>query len=155
METAYFPMFVDISAMKILIAGGGKIAVRRVKTLILFAKDITVVAPEICPEMEELVCSGTVYWVAECYSQKFLAEKDMVLAATDNHEVNRKIVEDCREREKVEGRKILVNTADDKTQCDFFFPSIVQKDEIVVGINSGGRNPGKVSRTRKKVEEIL
>lgn len=153
METAYFPMFVDISTMKVLIVGGGKIAVRRVKTLLLFAKNITVVAPKICQEMEELVCSGAVYWIAKCYSPELLAEKDMVLAATDNHEVNRKMVQDCREREKTESRKILVNTADDKTQCDFYFPSIVKTDEIVIGINSGGTNPGKVRRTRKKLKK--
>lgn len=155
METTYFPIFMDISNMKILTVGGGRIAFRRVKTLLAFANDITVAAPEICPEMNELVQAGHIMWMENTYSADMLEGAGMVLAATDNHEVNRKIVADCRELEKKENRRILVNTADDKALCDFYFPSIVQKEEIVIGINSGGKNPGKVSRTRKQIEEIL
>lgn len=84
-----------------------------------------------------------------------LAGKDFVLAATNRREVNKKIFEDCRLLEAHEGRKILVNCADDKSHCDFFFPAVVQSDEITVGINSGGRNTKKVREIREKVEKVL
>lgn len=154
MGKEYFPMFLDISGLKIFIAGGGKIAARRIKTLLLFAQDITVAAPEACPEIEELAEAGRITWLAEEYSAGLLGGAELVLAATDDHEVNRRIVEDCRKLEQKENRRILVNTADDKSLCDFYFPSVVQDGEIVIGINSGGTNPGKVSRVRKKIEEI-
>lgn len=51
----YFPMFVDISTKRILVIGGGKIAARRVRTLLKFAEHIEVTAPEICDEMKDIL----------------------------------------------------------------------------------------------------
>lgn len=155
MESRYFPLFVDISEMKIFIAGGGRIAARRVKTLLDFSQDITVAAPVLCEEMKGFVGAEKVRWLSAAYTADMLAGADLVLAATDDPNVNREILRDCRELERGERRRILVNVADDKTLCDFYFPSIVQREEIVIGINSGGKNPGKVSRTRRKIEGLL
>lgn len=152
MEASYFPLFVDISNMNIFVAGGGKIAARRVNTLLAFTRNITVAAPEVCPAIRELAEAGRITWIEDPYSVGMLEGADIVLAATDDHGVNRKIVEDCRKIEAEEQHRILVNVADDKSLCDFYFPGIVQKDDIVIGINSGGKNPGKVSRIRKKIE---
>lgn len=155
MEKSYFPMFVDISDMQILVAGGGRIALRRVRTLLKFTEQIRVVAPLVCKEIEELVQMGAVIWSEARYDRKYLKGMDVVLAATDIHAVNQKIVEDCREIEKESGKRILVNTADDKTRCDFYFPSVIKEEEIVIGINSGGKNPGRVKQVRKKMEDLL
>lgn len=55
MSGYYFPMFVDISTKRILVIGGGKIAARRVRTLLKFAEHIEVTAPEICDEMKDIL----------------------------------------------------------------------------------------------------
>lgn len=154
MTAAYFPMFINIAKKKIRIIGGGTIAARRVKTLLKFAEDITVIAPEICPELEAIVDDGKVKWIPRKYHVQYLEHADLVLAATNQKEVNRQVVRDCRKAEQ-EGGQILVNVADDKSLCDFYFPAVVQQDEIVVGINSGGKDPGKVSRVRKAIEKLI
>ena len=76
-------------------------------------------------------------------------DADLVLAASDSREVNRAVHAECRER------GIPVNVADDKNLCDFYFPSVVMTEEVVVGINSGGTDPGKVKETRKSIEKTL
>ena len=152
MEKAYFPMFVDISEKEILIIGAGKIALRRVKTLLEFEARITLIAPEAEKELENLSAEGYVKWIRKLYQKSDITERErpfLVLAATDHAEINEEIVRLCREL------KICVNVADKKEMCDFFFPSIVKTEEVVIGINSGGANPGATKRTREKIEEWL
>ena len=144
----YFPLFVDISEKRILVAGAGKIAARRVETLSMFASRITVVAPYVCREIERLEQTGKICCMRRVFQDVDLEGKEIVLAATDREDVNLHIWEECKQR------KILVNICDRKELCDFYFPSIVQKEEVVIGLNSSGRSPGKVKEIRKKIENL-
>ena len=155
MAKAYFPMFVDISEIKIIVVGGGNIASRRIAALVMFASDITVIAPEVTNQIKELEASGKVRCICRAYQEGDLADADMVLAATDNRDVNTKVAADCRENESMTGRKIVLNVADDRFQCDFYFPSVIVRDEIVIGINSGGQDPAKVKRVRRRLQDEL
>ncbi len=155
MNTRYFPLFVDISGMKILVVGGGHVAARRIRTLLAFARDITVIAPEIHPDLQLLIREKKLRLHQECYTPSALEGADLVLAATDRREVNEAVVRDCREREKKEHRRILVNTADHQAACDFYFPSVILEDEVIVALNSGGRDPGKVKQMRQDLEAYL
>ncbi len=145
MNKSYFPMFVDLSEKKILVAGGGRIAARRVETLLLFAKHITVVSPKLCDTLAGLAGQGTVEYRKRCWREDDLAGCDIVLAATNDKAVNHRIWEAAT------ANGILVNVADDKSRCDFFFPAVVTCDDMVVGISSGGRDPGKVRKLREKI----
>ena len=146
----YFPMFIDISKWRILMVGGGKVAARRVESLTHFATDITVIAPEIEETLAQLTSEGKIRVLQRMFDETDLMEQEwnMVLAATDQPKLNEKIVLLCRER------NIPVNRADDKEMCDFFFPSIVEKDGVIIGINSGGEDPGKVKSMRKQIEAM-
>ena len=155
MEKAYFPMFVDISEMKIVAVGGGKIASRRVAVLTQFAGNITVIAPETTESLKELESAGKIHCVRRGYKEADIREADMVLAATNDKQLNHRILTDCRGVEQRRGRKILINVADDRSLCDFYFPSVITRDEIVIGINSSGNNPGKVKQLREKLEGEL
>lgn len=149
MMNPYFPMFVDISGKKIVVVGGGKIAQRRVETLLCFAKDILVVAPEITKEIRELYESARIQWVETPYHTEVLRDADMVLAATDDAQCNEQVVEDCHER------GILVNAAHKKELCDFYFPGIIQKENLVVGITSSGLSHSEVRQVREQIENTL
>lgn len=155
MEEAYFPLFVNLQNKKILVAGGGTIAARRVETLCSFSGNITVVAPEMKDSLVNLEKEGKIHCKLREYKKEDILGADIVLAATNNKEVNRKIAKDCHEAEYESGNSILVNVADDRTLCDFYFPAVIQKDEIVIGINSGGNSPGKVKKIRIELEEEL
>lgn len=149
MERPYFPMFVDLTGKKVLTVGGGKIALRRVKTLLRFGVKIRVIAPELCGELADLERQERICVEQRKYRNGDAEGADLVLAASDSREVNRAVHAECRER------GIPVNVADDKNLCDFYFPSVVMTEEVVVGINSGGTDPGKVKETRKIIEKTL
>lgn len=155
MKTCFFPVFLDISERNILVVGGGKIASRRIHTLLEFSSNITIVAPEIGQELEQLAEVGAVTWIVDQYAQKYLQNKDMVIAATNDREVNHQIQRDCKDLEKEENKHILISVIDDRDLCDFYFPSIVKKEHMVIGINSGGTSPKETKQVRKQIESVL
>lgn len=155
MDKKYFPLFMDISEKKIVVIGGGVIATRRVNTLMQFTTRIEVVAPEVTLELEQLMEAGQIVWLCETYHPQQIAGADMVIAATNRPEVNHQVKKDCEALMKQEGRQIFVSVIDNRELCDFYFPSIVQSGETVIGINSGGAFPGETKKLRKRIEEAL
>ena len=125
------------------------------KTLTEFCKHITVVAPKISPDLLELVKQEKIKWRHEEYHKEVIWDADMVFAATNRPEVNRKIKKDCLLIKIETGKRILFNAIDSKEACDFYFPAIVQTDEMVVGINSSGRNPRMTKYVREEIEKLL
>ena len=142
-------MFIDLTDKKILVAGGGTIALRRIRTLLKFRADIRVIAPELCEELAQLEEEGKIAAERREYRTPDIDGVQIVLAATDDHEVNRRIWEECR------AAGVTVNVADDRSLCDFYFPSIVMTEDTVIGINCGGMDHAKVKETRIKIEEMF
>ena len=97
----YFPMFIDLSDKNIVVAGGGNIATRRVKTLLKFTRNITVVATKVTQELMDLGKAGTVNLHIRPVKRSDFASAYMVIAATNDWKLNDEIHRVCRE----EGRR--------------------------------------------------
>lgn len=145
----YFPMFVDLSGKKIVTVGGGTIAARRVKTLCTFAEDITVIAPDISEELQEMERFGQIRIVRRPVRLEDIESADLVLAATNDHALNERLYAHCR----VKG--ICVNVASDKEKCDFFFPGICRQKDLVIGITASGTDHKAAAKMRRKIETML
>ena len=149
---AYFPLFVDLEGRQVLVVGGGKIAMRRVRTLLEFGCEITVVSPEVCEELREKVL-----WKKKRYDETDLeslgnvgeASRFVFVLAAAAPEVNEKIVCDCRKK------KIPVNNASNRDQCDFYFPGVYMRDEMVVGVTASGLDHKKAKRIREEIQKAL
>lgn len=130
-----FPVFLDISNREIRIYGAGRIAARRVETLLAFAPLLTVCAPEISERIRLAASEGKLRLVEEPYRQGTIPEDTyMVLAATNNPQVNERIFRECREK------GILVNVCSNRSLCDFQFPGVAVRGDLVIGINAGGND---------------
>lgn len=130
-----FPVFMDISNKKIIVYGAGRIATRRVETLLAFAPLLTVYAPEASEEVRAADQEGRLAWERRKYERGTIPEDSwMVLAATDDGAVNEEIYEECKEK------GILVNVCSNREHCDFQFPGVAVKDELVIGVNAGGKD---------------
>ena len=103
----YFPMFIDLSDKNIVVAGGGNIATRRIKTLLKFTRNITVVATKVTQELMDLGKAGTVTLYIRPVKRSDFANAYMVIAATNDWKLNDEIHRVCKE----EG--IYVNVASD------------------------------------------
>jgi siroheme synthase-like protein len=92
---------------------------------------------------------GEILYKEKTYSREDLYDADLVIAATDNKEVNEDIYSAC----KCLG--IQVNVASDQKKCDFHFPGVLEYDGVVMGFNGGGKDHRKVRQVREKVQEAL
>lgn len=145
----YFPMFVDLSAKNIYVVGAGTIAKRRIRSLSCFTNHLTVIAPEVNPELLEMEKAGEIRILKKKYESSDIYEADMVIAATNDFKINNDIFCVCRER------GILVNVCSDKTKCDFYFPGLAIKDDVVAGVTANGTNHKKAKLVTEKVRETL
>ena len=144
----FFPMFVDLSEDHILVVGGGTVALRKTRTLAKFCRHITVTAPVIRPEFAKLESEGAVVCNRRSYCENDLDGVRIAVVATNDAGLNREIAEQCSRR------GILKNVASDRTLCDFYFPSVIEQDGIVIGIGSGG-DPARTKQMRELLEEAL
>lgn len=146
-NVAFFPLFVNLRQKKIVIVGAGKIALRRMRTLLPFESELWIVSPEIMADCQSI--PETVHLLKQEYEPSVCQGAFLVLAATDDGELNARICRDGREA------GAFVNNASDHEQCDFYFPSIVRDEQKVIGINGGGMDHAGTKELRKRVEQAL
>lgn len=148
-RAGWFPQFVDVRGKQILIAGAGIIASRRISTLAGFDVQIKVVAPKVSETVRGLAESGRVSLEERPFEEGDLPGADLVLAATDDREVNRRIGLLCREK------GIAVNVADRKEECDFYFPAVIRKGDLIVGLTAGGKNHSLAAKGKRIISRAL
>lgn len=129
---SYFPMFIELKNEDCLVVGGGKIALRKVKMLLDFGAAVTVVAPEILPEIQE---AEDVRCIQREFSPADVKGRRLVVAATDSEEQNHKVSRLCKKQ------RIPVNAVDQIRDCSFIFPSYLREGEVVSAFSSGGQSP--------------
>ncbi|MDY3920218.1 MAG: bifunctional precorrin-2 dehydrogenase/sirohydrochlorin ferrochelatase [Candidatus Limivivens sp.] len=145
----YFPMFVDLSQKKVVVVGAGTIAKRRIRTLLDFTNHLVVVAPEVNRELLDLEQAGQLTILRKKYERDDIYDADMVIAATNDFQTNNDIYNVC----KCMG--ITVNVCSDKNKCDFYFPGIARKDNIVAGVTASGNNHRAAREAVEKIRGIL
>ena len=142
-----FPLFVSLSGKTVTVIGAGKIASRRIKVLLEYGARIRVIAPQICEEIRAL--SGSLEIIEREYEGGDVSGSFMVIAATDSREVNQKAGADA----KAEG--INVSVADSREECSFYFPAVIRKGSISIGLVSDGSDHAAAARTAGELREYL
>lgn len=143
---AYFPFFVDIKNKNCLVVGGGKVALRKIEKLVPFGPIIKVVSPEVCNEISNMKDLTIEF---RKFNDGDIDGADFVISATDDKQLNCHIYDLCSKK------SILVNTVDDKENCSFIFPALVNKDNITAAVSTGGKSPLTASYIRKRIESII
>lgn len=150
MTKQYFPLFINSNNKKVLVIGAGKIAKRRIMTLAQFNFEITVVASDILLELIEFLREHPeITYINDNYDEKYITDQFIVLATTDNREVNQQIGIDAK------AKNIFVSVCDAKEECEFLFPAIAVNDTIVAGITSEGKDHHDVRKTARNIREVL
>jgi uroporphyrin-III C-methyltransferase / precorrin-2 dehydrogenase / sirohydrochlorin ferrochelatase len=146
----YLPLFLQLRSQSVVVVGGGRVAVRKVDLLRRSGARVTVIAPSLREELDKLLTSGEIQHVAARFAPEHLdLEAVLVIAATDNHEVNEAVSVAAR------ARRILVNVVDDPVLSTFIFPAIVDRSPIIVAVGSGGESPVLARRVREQIEAVL
>jgi siroheme synthase-like protein len=141
----HYPIFLDLTDRKVLVVGGGKVALRKIRGLIEAGANVTAVAPR----FESELAAMPIRRIRRKYRAPDLAGVSLVFAATDQRDVNRRIGAAAKRR------GILANVADAPAECDFLVPARLAKGSIQIAISTGGTAPRIASEMRKKLEQIL
>ena len=145
----YLPLFLQLRSQPVVVVGGGRIAIRKVELLRKSGAQITVVAPELREELDQLARRGELRYVAEPFAPPHVDGATLVVAATNDEAVNAAVSEAARTR------KIWVNVVDNPTLSTFIFPAIVDRSPIIVATSSGGESPVLARRVREQIEALL
>ncbi|MBP1042995.1 bifunctional precorrin-2 dehydrogenase/sirohydrochlorin ferrochelatase [Vagococcus sp. BWB3-3] len=140
-----YPIYLSLEQRNILVVGGGKIANRKIQGLVGKGAMITVVAPEICPEIVEQK-ELEVLW--RPYDRGDVAGKFMVFICTDQPTVNSSVVADCQEGQ-------LVNDCTMKERSDFYNMATLETDQLVVAISSKGTDPAQAKALKNQLAKII
>jgi uroporphyrin-III C-methyltransferase / precorrin-2 dehydrogenase / sirohydrochlorin ferrochelatase len=145
----YFPVFFDLTGQKVLIVGGGEVALRKVSLLERTGALITVVAPEIAPELMERAAAGKLKLAIREFAPDDLDGMRLVIVATSRRAVNRWIAK------LSESRNIPVNVVDDREASRFIVPAIIDRDPVLVAVSTGGASPVLARRLRERLEALI
>jgi precorrin-2 dehydrogenase/sirohydrochlorin ferrochelatase len=148
-KRAYYPLFLDISGKLCVVLGGGKIAERKVSTLIKFKAKVKVISPKITRNLSKRAESGKIEFVEREYREGDLKGAALVFAATDRKEVNLMI------KREADAKALPINIVNDPTSCEFLVPSIVQKGPITIAISTSGSLPLLSKKLRQEIDDYL
>jgi len=125
------------------------VALRKIELLRRCGGHISVVAESLHADVQALLDAGAIDLIAGPYTPELLAEVSLVVAATDDQELNRRAAADCR------ARRIPVNVVDDPEACSFITPSIVDRSPVLIAISSGGSAPVLARTLRTQLESDI
>jgi len=142
----HYPLFLELTGQRVIVVGGGKVATRKARSLVAAGACITVISPVVTAAIQRM---KNAHWLRRRYRAGDLRGACLVVAATDDLDVNRQV---CAEAKR---RRLLANCAAPPEAGNFIVPSVVRRGLITIAISTGGASPALAKATRKKLEKFL
>ena len=143
----FYPVLVDLQGKKALVVGGGKVAQRKIETLLEHGATVQVVAKELTTSLEELRRAGRIEFLGEEFSETFVDGVFVVFAATDDASLNRRVSRTAQQR------SLLVNAVDQPADCNFIVPSVLSRGDLVIAVSTSGKSPAFARKVRVELEQ--
>ena len=144
-----YPIFLELGGRRAVVIGGGSVAVRKAQSLLDADARLVVVAERIDKMMTTLCKNKKAKLIKSKYSKDYLSGAVLAIAATNDHQLNKRIYKDCQELE------ILCNVVDEPELCDFFVPAVVKRGDLKIAVGTEGHCPAFAGHIRKKLEKIF
>lgn len=141
-----FPIFTDLKGRRVLVVGGGTVAERKIRSLVAAGADVVAGAPSFTPELQNLARQSRITIIQQNFQPNWLTDIWLVIAATDDRELNKRIAELARQA------RLFINVVDDPELSSFQVPSIVDRSPLTIAISSSGAAPVLARRLRERIE---
>ena len=141
-----YPLFLELTDQPVIVVGAGKVATRKIKTLLAAGAIVTVIAPAATAALRRL---KTISWLRRRYQSGDLRGARLVVAATDDLAVNRQVCSEAKLRRQ------LVNCAAPPEAGNFIVPATVRHGAFTIAISTGGASPAAAKALRQKLEQSL
>lgn len=145
----YYPVFLDIAGKPVVVVGGGEVALRKVEGLLEAGAEITVVSPELHPDLRTFVDQGRVRHFEREYQPGDLEGYTLAFVGTDDRSINAEVAREGKEW------RVWVNAVDDPPNCDFIMGGIISRGDLIVAVSTSGASPAMARRLREDLEEFL
>ncbi len=144
-----YPVNLLVAGRRCLVVGAGRIAARKIESLLAAGAEVHVVAPDVGPEVREWADAGRLSVAERPFAEADVEGAWLVVTATDAPAVNRAVFE------AGESRRIFVNSADDPANCSYTLMSVVRRGDIVVSIGTNGRSPALATYLKEHVRDEM
>jgi len=144
-EKRYYMACLDLEGRRCLVVGGGEAGLEKARGLLECGARVAIVAPEVVPELRAL----PVELIERDYQARDLEGRFLVVAASDDEEMNRRIFADA------ERRSLLCNVVDAPELCSFILPAVLRRDPIAVAVSTGGASPALAQRLRDDIAQAV
>jgi precorrin-2 dehydrogenase / sirohydrochlorin ferrochelatase len=146
LDTPFYIACLKLSGRRCLVIGGGEVGLEKVEGLLACDGRVTVIAPELEPALERYAREGSIDWEQRRYAgASDLEDAFMVIAATDDTDVNIAVYENA------ERRAMLVNVVDVPPLCNFILPAIVRSGPLAIAISTAGASPALAKRMKREI----
>ena len=149
LATPFYIACLKLSGRRCVVVGGGEIGLEKVEGLLACDARVVLVAPEAVPELQELAREGSIAWERREYRPEDLEGSFLVIASTDDTDVNIAVYDDA------ERRAMLVNVVDVPPLCNFILPAIVRTGPLAIAISTAGASPALAKRMKAEVSELF
>ncbi len=146
---SFFPAYFSLDNRKILLVGGGAIALEKLEKLVDFTHDIDILAEEFSEEFLSFVKQCNLSVQKRSYVKGDINGFDIVIVATDTVDLHRAIYLESRTT------RVLVNSVDDTAYCDFIFPSYIKRGDLTISVSTSGASPAMAKRLRLYLERLI
>ncbi|MBN2590001.1 MAG: bifunctional precorrin-2 dehydrogenase/sirohydrochlorin ferrochelatase [Sedimentisphaerales bacterium] len=146
---AKYPIFLNLEGRRVVVIGGGTVAVRKTQVLLDCGARLVVVADNIDKMIAAFGTQKNIELIKSKYEKSYLPTAVLAIASTNDNEINKQIYKDCQELE------ILCNVVDVPELCDFFVPAVVKRGNLQIAISTNGNCPAYAGHLRKKLEELI
>lgn len=144
----YYPIMLNVKGKKCGVIGGGKVAYRKITTLLECGAEVLVISKEIIQDIRILVNENKVIHFEDNYDFKYILDSYLVYAATNEKNINEKIYKQCNEK------NILVNVVDEPDICNFIVPSKIKRGDLTIAVSTNGKSPMLARKIREDLEQI-
>ena len=143
----YYPAFLDLRGRLVVVVGGGRVAARKVQSLLAAGARVRLVAPSLAPETIPLTQGGRVDYIARGFEPSDLEGACLAVSATDLEAVNRQV------RDEADRRGLFVNVVDVPSLCTMVVPAVLRRGDLTLAVSTGGASPAMARRLREGLEE--
>ena len=150
LETPLYIACLKLKGRRAVVVGGGEIGLEKVEGLLLCDANVTLIAPDALPAVQEYAAEGSISWERREYAGAVdLGGAFLAIAATNESEVNIRVYEDA------EARSMLVNVVDVPPLCNFILPAIVRSGPLAIAISTAGASPALAKRMKREIAEAF
>ncbi len=146
---SFFPAYFSLDNRKILLVGGGAIALEKLEKLVDFTHEIDIVATDFSEEFIAFAKAEHLQLQERAYQVGDIDGFDIVIVATDTVELHKSIYAESR------STRVLVNSVDDTAYCDFIFPSYIKRGDLTISVSTSGASPAMAKRLRLYLERLI